>query len=1613
MPASESLRCLHEVFEFQVDLRPEAPALICGEEVLTYRQLDEQSNRLAQYLRICGIGAGHLVGLFMEKSARPIVSILGCLKAGAGYVPIDPVHPAERIRHIAEEAELKLMLTEQALADRASVAFPGERLQLDNLDGELTRMPSTRLSCQDTGVTPKDLCYVIFTSGTTGRPKGVMAEHRNVVRFIDAFNEVCSTTPEDRVYQGFSLGFDGSVEEIWMAFSNGAALVAGNRDTPKFGNDLAHFMTRNRVTYFSTVPTMLSTIGEDIPSLRQLVVSGERCPPELVSRWARNGRVMLNVYGPTETTVNATALECRPGRPITIGKPLAGYHTHVLDEKMRPLPAGEKGELFIGGSGVSRGYLKRPDLTSHSFVYNPYLKKKLRVRLYRTGDLASIREDGEIEFFGRLDGQVKIRGYRVELSEIEAVLIEQPGVRSAAVTLYEGKGLQELAAYVIPQQGAVDRSALREALRKKLPDYMVPKYLDAVTELPMLASGKVDRRKLPDPASLLVEECRQVAQPETPLEVTISDAWKAVFGAEQVSVEDDFFLDLGGYSLLAAQLVTKLRSEAGVEVNIRDVYRHPTIRRLAAALGEEAGKTAEKTAAAGGDNGPGAAARNGNGQAPRPSAKEVFASVPILVRWCCAALQLLSICVLNLIAVWPVLLLIVVALAVYRDVLSLLQALLIVVGLSVLAWPLNLTMSIVLKWLIVGRYKPGAYPLWGLQYFRYWFASHLQGISGASIFIGTPIMPLYLRLLGARIGRNVSIETGDIGAYDLLSIGDETSICAETQINGYRVEDGMLIIGSADIGRRCFVGIHSTLGLNVKMEDDCRLDDMSMLPDGAVMKTGESRRGSPAQPATVTLPEPPDGRAVDRKPFRYALLHLLAAYFVSFVASLIGLVFLAPLILVYWKGGLFWTIAFLLIMLPLSVPLGVPVFCFYVAGLKSLIMGRAKPGVYPLASLDYVRRWLADGLMVACRKILLPLYTTIYLPPFFRLLGAKIGPWAELSTVWKVTPELLEASEESFFADGCMLGGRRTHRGQFQIDVNRVGRRTFVGNNAILPPGASLGDNCLLGVVSTTPEGAGQAVPSGTELLGSPSFKLPYRKKVEGFDDSVTYRPTRKLYLLRAFIDGLRVVIPGYIALFIFAAWIGLLVLSFLSFGVFGMILLTAPIGLALMIVRCCIVTAIKWVVMGRFKPVIKPLWSPYVWLNEMVNGIYESIMAPALNSFLGTPFVVPFLRMMGIKVGKSTYIESVLFSEFDLVEIGNYAALNAGAIVQTHLFEDRIMKSSFCRIGEGCALGNMAVLLYDTTMQPGSTLGPLSLVMKGETLAAGTRWHGVPNVRCPDFHPVVPRSILKARHSRSFSLAPAGSRHSSGSPAVPLAGLGKLTTNGCRNPRRKFRSSRFKAHLEHEFADRYEFLRKAFLLLQVNGISGDYVQFGSSSADSFSMAYRLLSKHPFPLEPFHLWIFDSFNLRPASRANGNSAHGAEDCDSAACLQEFHRVCKRRGIPRAAYTAVPGEFDETLHPATATPRPQDVRCAYIHSKTHVSTKAALRFLMPLMKHGMIIAFDDYYRCSPSSPSGQRLAMAEAFMDHSQWRLLPYLPIGGHGMSFMVEAASPGMRPPNH
>ncbi len=762
------------------------------------------------------------------------------------------------------------------------------------------------------------------------------------------------------------------------------------------------------MTVFSTVPTCLNLIQEELPSLRLIIVSGEACPPELVQHWAIPGRRLLNVYGPTETTVNSTVAECLPDRRVTIGRPLRGYDLHVLDPEMRPVPHGEAGELYIGGVGVARGYLNQPELTAKQFLPDTlggdgYDSSE---RLYRTGDLVQYDDQGELLFLGRLDRQVKVRGFRIELSEIESVLREHPQIEQAVVDVHDHDGHKDLAAYIVAPNanGSLDRDGIHRLLKKRLASYMVPSYMDRLDALPMTSSGKVDRKNLPAPLCPLVSGDRVIIAPRTEMERRLLAEWEAIFKLSPISVADDFFTDLSGYSLLAAELVTRLRQKHGYEVAIRDVYTHSTIEQLAAHLESASERRPKKTGK----------------QSDRRTSYEAFCDVPWFTRWCCVTLQ--AVCLVAIAAVFaaPFVPWVLLTSAAVKGAISFTTYLWITAAIVFVTPPAGILLSIAVKWLVIGRYNPGAYPVWSMYYFRWWLVTRVQFLVWTDIYAGTPLLNVYYRLMGAKVGRGCVIDTTHCAIFDLVSIGEDTCIGAESQLMGYRVEDGVLHIGGVRIGSRCFVGIQSLLDINTTMGDDSSLDDLSLLPEGEDIPSGEGRRGSPGTPAEIKLPCLPD-RPSRRRPVMFGVLLFLASEAVG-EAIVLGLGI--PLYFLAEIGYVFHRLPGAAAAVVAGFPLALVFYALFIVGVKGVVLPRATPGVYSVESWYYLRKWSADLLIRIGGGFLYPLYTTIYLPTWLRLLGAKIGRRAEISTVASMSPDLVDiGAREASSPMGRSSGG--------------------------------------------------------------------------------------------------------------------------------------------------------------------------------------------------------------------------------------------------------------------------------------------------------------------------------------------------------------------------------------------------------------------------------------------------------------------------------------------------------------------------------------------------------------------------------------------------------------
>ncbi|MBD2448701.1 non-ribosomal peptide synthase/polyketide synthase [Nostoc sp. FACHB-152] len=582
-------KCIHQLFEEQVERTPDAVALVFDNEQLTYHQLNCRANGLAHHLRSLSVKPDTLVGICVERSIDMVVGLLGILKAGGAYLPLDPEYPPERLSFMLEDAQVSLLLTQQRLIDR----LPKHQAKLICLDEVWSEIAQHNQDNPNSGVRAFHLANVIYTSGSTGRPKGVMVEHKGLCNLAQAQIQTFGLTKNSHVLQFASFSFDASISEILMALGSGATLYLGTKDSLLPGKPLIERLRDDAITHITLPPSALAVMPqEELPALQTIVVAGEACPTELIKQWSV-GRNFFNAYGPTEASVCATIAKCTPeDEKITIGRAIANTQVFILDSNLQPVPIGVPGELHIGGVGLARGYLNRTELTQEKFIPNPFRRSRgageqgsreenffNSERLYKTGDLARYLPDGNIEYLGRIDNQVKIRGFRIELAEIESLLGQHSDVQNCCVIAHEGTpGNKRLVAYVVPQKDVtLTTEELRQFLANKLPGYMVPAAFVILESLPLTPNGKVDRRALPNPD--LHQESLDYVMPNTEIESIIADIWQQVLALENVGIYNNFF-ELGGHSLILVKVNQQLQEKLGLELSIVDMFNYPTIHSL-------------------------------------------------------------------------------------------------------------------------------------------------------------------------------------------------------------------------------------------------------------------------------------------------------------------------------------------------------------------------------------------------------------------------------------------------------------------------------------------------------------------------------------------------------------------------------------------------------------------------------------------------------------------------------------------------------------------------------------------------------------------------------------------------------------------------------------------------------------------------------------------------------------------------------------------------------------------------------------------------------------------------------------------------------------------------
>ena len=1286
---------LIEFFKWSVDNHPNNIAIICDCQSLSYQELEGRTNQLANYLIHQGIKETDHVGIFLERSIESYIAILAVMKTGATYVPIETEYPDERVNYILADLPFAAIITTSSqFARNKTIRFP-HTIVLDDLESFISQQTKERPLLTMTNA----LCYVIYTSGSTGKPKGVEITHSSICHYVTTASKLYQMTPEDRIYQGFSLAFDASLEELWMAFANGATLVACTSKDTRSGVNLIDFLNSHQVTVFSTVPTLLSTLEPRLSHLRLLILGGEACTTHLVNCWSRESLRIVNTYGPTEATVIATYAECESDKPITIGKPLPGYDVLILDEHLQPVSEGEQGQLCIGGLGLARGYVNRPEITMEKFIPHP---NDAEQRLYLTGDLAKINTDGDIEFLGRIDSQIKLRGFRIELNEIETVIMAYEGINQVVVSLEELNKPTLVAYLLLGHNKDFSLQQLKQFLQQQLPLYMIPSIFEEVLFFPLLPSGKVDRKALPKPSHFSVEE--DYIPPTTDMEISITKIWEESLQQHPISIDDDFFYDLGGHSLSAASIVSNLRKITNIEeISILDLYQNPTVRQLAEKFSHF--RHHEEF----------------NEKSPKKN------RVANLTYYLCGVGQFFGCLLQYAIRSWQ-LLAVVLCYAWLTENASIASTIFTLVVLF-LGLPLSsLAITIAAKWLLLGRVKPGTYKLWGWFYLRWWLVERLQtNIFSPHHWIGSPIIILYYRLLGAKIGKNCYMGTSKIVAHDLINIGDNCSIGLDARLFGYVVEDGWLKIGNITINDDCFVGARSVVSIDTTMNKGSCLDDMSMLPIHRHIPAYQFFSGSPARPSDAP-PEhvfhhiPSTQPTSPLKNVGFGLLHYIS---LISVRTLYYACYLPALLLITH----FHEQTHILLTLTIATPLGAIIFlCLYylsISTCKKILMNKIKPGTYSLKSLYYLRQWTVAKMLEVDEIHILA--DTLYFPYILRFLGAKLGKRVEMGETPHIIPDLITIRDEGFTASAVALAWPSVYQGSIKFAPIEIGKRGFVGNDSLLPLGSHIGEGGLLGCMTITPPN-NQAAHHNTAWLGSPAVFLPKRELSTEFSDTEKFTPPKRLFNTRLAIEFVRIILPTTFNLIEIFGLLATLTFLFTSYSLTTVFLVLPIADVMITLGLVSTVILLKWVVLGKLKSATKPIWNIFIWKNDVIGNLYHYYLGHSFTHIVqGTPFISALFRLFGAKVGKRAFINSDDMTEFDLITIGDEACINAEAVLQTHLYEDRIFKMSVINIENGCNIGVASIILYHTIMEKNATLGNFSLLMKGETLPKNTSWQGVP----------------------------------------------------------------------------------------------------------------------------------------------------------------------------------------------------------------------------------------------------------------------------------------------
>ncbi|MEP1208760.1 MAG: Pls/PosA family non-ribosomal peptide synthetase [Rhizobiaceae bacterium] len=1362
----------HHLFEdlfakIKAGKRRNKVALEFETEEVTFAQLDALANQIGRYLINCGVKAGDRVALLLGRTVYSYASVLAVSKIGCAFVPLDASFPDKRVGYICSDSGARFAISEAIYSDKFAEADVS-LIVLDELADEYGALPTTP-PCPSRDTDKSDaLCYIIYTSGTTGNPKGVPINHSSICNFLKVAAAEYGFVAQDRVFQSLTLAFDYSIEEIWVPLLCGARLVPAPCGISILGCDLAEFLIERKITAWCSVPTVLTTIEEDLPDLRLLIVSGEACAVELVERWSSPKRRFLNLYGPTEATVSATWRVMKKGEKVTIGKPLPTYTAMVLSPtELSLMDVGEEGELALAGIGLSDGYLNREKETKKAFVpdfldldHNP------GGMIYRTGDLARINKHGDIEYLGRVDTQVKIRGYRIELSEIESAAKEITGLNNLIVNPVEIEpGHLELATYfTCPSQDAeVDISALQSALRDRLPPYMVPAYFEKLEAMPLLPSQKVDRKSLPLPTqSRLLDASQEYVKPTNDTEAALASQLADFMKVDRISIEADFFGDLSLNSLSMARFLGTVRKNLGFQqVSMKQIYQNTCIRDLARVLGPMKKKPCARELPESGPLNGSAGAHPGT----RNRGKADVHTVPNAQYVAFAVSQI----------GWMLLIAIATGIA----------------GLSLFNWLLaadgfwdayvravagsaalfvGMTVFLIaLKWIAMGRFRREVIPVWTVRHFRFWIAQTAVQANPLVLFRGTPIYNVYLRLVGARVGKGTLIFSPPPVCTDLISIGENSVIRTKSAFHGYTARNGRLHLGTVKIGSESYLGEASVMDINSELGNDAQLGNRSALHEGQKAEGGKTHYGSPAIVGDTDFIRVP---VEDVSPAR-AWIYTLGQFIYGQLFA--GLVAAAFVLLLNYFGGvsgvigmmksnqnpIAWTFGLSLAFYFLAIATGV----LSVSIFPKLWNYFFRPGeVHKLFSVQY---FLSQNITRSSNSsALLALFgDSSLVVPYFKAVGYDLKNMSQNGSNFGVrqthhSPFLCKFNDNTLVADGLHMINMDVSRTSFKMSQITFPKNLYLGNDLHYPTGAMVGENCLVATKAMLPIDGEMRV--GVGVLGSPPFEIP---RPQQDDDRLDYYKrdgvleqhlwlklksnlrTLAWFMLRNWSVGFFSLLAG---LWMIANY-GEYILA--NVGVGSAVL--AVFGWCVFMLRTFYNIAFERIATWYrpIKPRICSLYEQPFWDHER---FWKLSFDPIRDAFFsGTPLKNLISRCQGMKVGKQVFDNGCGFSEPALVTIGDYCTLNMGSAAQGHSLEDGMFKADYIKIGDRCTLGTEAFVHYGTDIGNDVDIRTDAFLMKGSVIADGEIWTGNPAQPMEDEQNFIERPCANKRVRELEPVAP------------------------------------------------------------------------------------------------------------------------------------------------------------------------------------------------------------------------------------------------------------------